>query len=466
MRPTLRRKLTVSFLLISLISFLIIAVFANIILERQFKKYVIDNLDQEKKAVVAMLQDYYDISTGKWNVSSIENLGVRVLGNGLILRVVDGSNNVIWDAMEHNEGFCADMLQSMAENMEKQYGIFRGGYTESSYRIQAGLTGGTVTIGYYGPYFYSDNDLLFLNTLNKLLLLATGVTAFISIFIGMYTSKRLSGPISRVIKKAEQISQGNYNGRIVEAPNTREIVELTDSINTLAESLGRQEILRKRLTADVAHELRTPITNLQGHLEAMIDGVWEADTERLKSCHEETVRLTKIVMDLESLARYENEKLRLQLEDINISQCLSKALKSFENEINRKGILIITDLTDQQAWADKDKIMQVFFNLISNAIKYTPSGGKISLSVSDNSDYVVISIKDTGIGISEEDLPNIFERFYRADKSRTRETGGAGIGLAIAKSIVAAHKGSIEVKSEYGKGSEFIVYLHRNKAFL
>lgn len=461
MRTTLRRKLTLSFLLISLISFLIAAVFANIILEKQFEKYVVDQLEREKEAVVSILRDYYDKTTRKWDVTAIENLGVSVLENGLILRVSDGGGTMIWDAMEHNEGFCVDMLQSMANNMEERYGNFQGGYTESTYRIQAGLTGVIVTIGYYGPYFYSDHDLLFLSTLNRLLLLATGVTAVISVVIGTYTAKRLSGPISRVIGKTEQISQGNYDGRIIEAANTREIAELTNSINTLAENLGRQEALRKRLTADVAHELRTPIANLQGHLEAMIDGVWKADTERLISCHEETVRLTKLVTDLESLARYENENLHLELEDLNISQCLSRAAKSFENELIRKSISLVTDLPDQQAPADKNKIDQVFCNLLYNAIKYTPPGGTIRLSVSGSEESVRISVQDTGTGISEEDLPFIFERFYRADKSRTRDTGGAGIGLAIVKSIVNAHQGSVEVYSEYGKGSEFVVFLPR-----
>lgn len=461
MRTTLRRKLALSFLFISLLSFLIIAVLANIILERQFKKYVIDQLEREKEAVVTMLRDYFDKSTGKWDVAAIENLGVSVLENGLILRVVDSEGMVMWDAMQHNEGFCVEMLQSMANNMEKHYGDFQGGYTESTYKIQAGLTGVTVTIGYYGPYFYSDNDLSFINTLNRLLLLAAGVTAVISIIIGTYTAKKLSGPISRVIRKTEQISQGNYNGRIDEAANTREIAELTSSINMLAENLGRQETLRKRLTADVAHELRTPIANLQGHLEAMIDGVWEADTERLKSCLEETVRLTKIITDLESLARYENEELRLELEETNISQGLARTLRSFESELSRKEMSLVTDLPDQYAPVDRDKIVQVFYNLISNAIKYTPIGGTIRLSVSGDKEHVVISVSDTGIGISQEDLPHIFERFYRADKSRTRDTGGAGIGLAVVKSIVNAHHGSVKVTSAPGKGSEFIIYLPR-----
>jgi two-component system sensor histidine kinase BaeS len=462
MQPTLRRKLTLSFLLIPLIAFLLIGTLANLILERQFKKYILDNLDQKKQAIVIVLENQYTNAAGKWNVSAIENLGISSLSDGFILRVSDLDGTTLWDAMSHNEGFCANMLESMADNMNRQYGSFQGGYTESTYMLLAnGTTVGVATIGYYGPYFYSDNDLVFLNTLNKLLLLASAIAAVISVFIGTYTAKRLSGPITRVIKKAEQISEGDYSGRIEEASNTREIKDLTESINTLAESLGKQEALRKRLTADVAHELRTPIANLQSHLEAMIDGVWEADEERLKSCHEETVRLTKIVKDLESLARYESDKLQLELEDANVSDILSKALRSFESEFTKKEITLVTDLPDQNACVDRDKMTQVFMNLISNALKYTPPGGRIEVSVSGTEDHVAVSVKDTGIGIKEEELPYIFERFYRADKSRNRRTGGAGIGLAIVKSLVAAHKGTVQVQSEYGKGSEFIIQLPR-----
>lgn len=457
---SLRYKITMSFFLITIITFALMGFLINSISEKQFKTYIIDDLEQKKELIVDALKNQYVSKGNIWDVNTIENIGITSLSDGLILRVEDPEGVVLWDAMTHNKGMCVEIIERMSKNMESQYTDFKGGYTESDYTvIHDNTLIGNVTVGYYGPYYFTENDLAFLNTLNKLLILTTVVTGLFSVMLGLYTAKRISGPISRVIKTSEQISEGNYKGRIAEKSNTKEIVELTESINMLAENLGKHESLRKQLTADVAHELRTPIANLQSHLEAMIDGIWAADLDRLKSCHEETIRLTKIIRDLESLARYENESMMLNLEKINLSECVVKVLKSFENEFRNKSIELKTNLSEQYINVDKDKITQVIFNIVSNAIKYTPEGGVAEVAVTGNDSQAIISVKDNGIGISQEDLPYIFERFYRADKSRSRETGGSGIGLAIVKSLVEAHGGTITVTSQHGTGSHFTIKL-------
>ena len=289
-----------------------------------------------------------------------------------------------------------------------------------------------------------------------------GVGAFslvLSFLVGSIMAKRLSSPISRVIDTAQMISKGYFNDRITEESSTIETAQLTETINNLAETLEHQEIIRKRLTGDVAHELRTPLATLQSHMEAMIDGIWEADTERLKSCHEEIIRINRLVGDLEKLARYESENLILHKTNFDISKLISQIIKNFENEFVAKGIELDFEAKEEMIFADKDKISQVIVNLLSNAHKYTPSGGAVAIRIISTADKTEIHIKDTGNGISPEDLPMIFERFYRADKSRNRLTGGAGIGLTITKSIVEAHKGSIQVSSIASKGSEFIIKL-------
>ncbi len=305
----------------------------------------------------------------------------------------------------------------------------------------------------------TNNDVTFINTLNKLNLAAGVLCMLFALVLGLLMAQRLSMPISRVINTAEMISRGYLTGRIKEKSTTIEICRLIDTINNLAQSLENQETLRKRLTADVAHELRTPLATLRSYLEAMIDGIWEADPARLKSCHEEIMRITRMVGDLEMLAKYDSDNLVLNKVSFDLLELTRHVVGNFESDYLKKGVTI--NFIGKEKWicADKDKINQVISNILSNALKYTPSGGTVDVTVKEGKDSGEIKIKDNGTGIGEDDLPFIFERFYRADKSRTRLTGGSGIGLAIARSIVEAHKGNIEVRSKLNEGTEFTVIL-------
>ena len=240
---------------------------------------------------------------------------------------------------------------------------------------------------------------------------------------------------------------------------TLEIKELIQSINDLADHLEVQEQLRKRLTGDVAHELRTPLATLHSHLEAMIDGIWEPTTDRLLSCQEEIDRIIRLVSDLEKLAYYESENLVLNKTPFQAKSFFDYILKTFEVLYDKAGITSIVECEAFNFFADQDKLSQVFINLISNALKYTPSGGTIQIVAKESHNQICVTVTDSGQGISEQDLKYIFERFYRSDTSRNRMTGGAGIGLTLSKAIVEAHGGKITVTSELNKGTAFSVYL-------
>jgi len=457
----LRTKLSLSYLLITLICVASISIFANIFLEKQFREYVIKNQNVKNQEIMNMISNQYG-QDNKWNYDYISNIGMNALESGIIIKVKDSKGKIIWDATKHNTGLCNQMIEQMAQNMNSRYSNWQGKYTETKYPIvQVFKQIGTLEIGYYGPFYFDDNDLKFINNLNWFLI-AIAVFAFvISLFFGTLMAKRISNPISRVIKSAELIAKGYYGDCIPEKSNTREIHDLTETINNLAETFENQDKLRKRLTSDVAHELRTPLTTLQSHMEAMIDGVWEPNIERIKSCHEEILRINRMVGDLENLEKIESDNIVLDKTEFDIAELTRNIITNFESDFVKKNIKIMYESEEQLIMADKDKISQVIVNLLSNSLKYTEKGGKVKVYISGDKDKVQLIVKDTGIGIPKEDLQYIFERFYRADKSRNRLTGGSGIGLAITKAMVEAHNGSIEVQSKLNEGTEFTIKMDK-----
>ncbi len=459
MKLSLRNKLSLSYITIAMICVLLISIIANLSLESQFRKYVQKNQETRNENIIRLVSQQYHGGEG-WNRDVIQDIGIHALENGMIISVSDSDDEIVWDATLYNNGMCQQMIKHMTLNMSSRYPNWKGEFTTSTYPVMSGDEEvGSVVIGYYGPFYFNEADLTFINTLNMVFVGVGVLSLILSLVFGYMTSKSISTPISRVIDTAEMISKGRYDDRSNETSDIKEIEQLTVSVNNLALTLGKQEKLRKRLTEDVAHELRTPLATLQSHVEAMIDGIWEADAKRLGSIHEEITRLSRMVGDLEKLTRFERDNMNLVKSEFDISQLIGSILINFEKEYTSKGISVSLDSKKVDIFADRDKISQVLINLISNAVKFTGEGGKISISTENNGDSAVISISDNGIGISEEDRQHIFERFYRVDKSRSRLTGGAGIGLTIAKAIIEAHGGNINVESEIGKGTSFIIIL-------
>lgn len=280
---------------------------------------------------------------------------------------------------------------------------------------------------------------------------------------GIILAGKISVPVKAATRAAKDIARGNYNNRINTDICTMELSELGNAVNHMAESLDNQEMLRRRLTSDVAHELRTPVANVSSNIEAIIEGVLEPINERLSSCYNELELITGIITELEKLRQIEGENMILHIGHVDIYELAKEVKLIFENEMSKKNIRcdIIGEHID--VCVDKDKMSQVLNNLISNAVKYTDNYGNIQITVIQENENVVITVEDNGCGIDDNDIQYIFERFYRTDKSRNRSTGGAGIGLTITRAIVQLHGGTIHVESKKGVGSLFKVTIPANK---
>lgn len=456
MMKSLRTQLSLSILLIVLVTVALSSIFSNWFINREFESYIAQQEQERSEDIVRDLADRYDASAGGWSQDFLHMIGMYALYDSYILKIYDAQGTMLWDAENHDMTRCWQVMDEISSRMETAKRS--GGFVSHSYDIdREGRIVGSVSITYYGPYFFSENDFQFINTLNGVLLVIGILAGIFSVIAGSLLARRIARPVTKTVDIAKQIAQGNYELRFEGETNTRELNDLVRAVNQLSCALSEQENLRRRLTEDVAHELRTPLAAVGSHLEVMFTGIWEPTPERLEGCYEEVMRLGKLVEDLEQLAKAEGDSLKLNKSKTDLLEIAHIAHEALEVEAAKKELSVLVRGEASFVNADQDRLCQVVINLLSNAIKYTPKGGSILIEVEDTQINGRLRIKDNGTGISKEELPLIFERFYRTDKSRSRVTGGAGIGLTIARSIVSAHGGTITAESEVNAGSCFTV---------
>ena len=274
------------------------------------------------------------------------------------------------------------------------------------------------------------------------------LVAIPTVIIGLFLMRRFVTPLAEVIAAARAVANGDLSTR-VHASGPDDMRALSDSFNYMAASLEQSDSDRRNMLADIAHELRTPITILRGRLEGIVDGVYSASPEQISPALEETYLLERLVEDLRLLTLAETRQLHFERNKVNLNEIAMRVIDLFQAEAEDKKIKLSFEEKDGDSivLVDSQRIKQVVGNLVSNALRYTPEGGNVQLTVQKNAGNVILSVCDDGPGVAADDLPSIFLRFWRVEKSRSRASGGAGLGLAIARQLVEAQGGQIQAEN-------------------
>jgi signal transduction histidine kinase len=287
-------------------------------------------------------------------------------------------------------------------------------------------------------------------------LLAGTLASLIALLMARWLARGMTQPLRDMADAAKQMETGDYSHR-VHTRSRDEVGQLATAFNRMSGELENLERSRRDLVANVSHELKTPITAIRAHLENLLDGVERPDPDTLQVMLTQSERLGRLVEQLLDLSRLESGEVPLQRRRMTLAPVVLQVMSEIEVARSGRGVRVSDELPEDlpPVEADRERVHQVLFNLVDNAVRFTPSGGDVTVSAQRHNGSVEISVTDTGVGISAEHLPRLFERFYRVDTARSRDDGGTGIGLAIARSVVEAHGGHLEARSVLGKGSVF-----------
>lgn len=425
----------VSALTISMASFLI-----DRAMDRQFVSFVEDAQQQANQQVVDAVRELY----GQRGDGSTLEAQLQLLGTaGNVAIVVNPSE---------------DHFPMMGRGM-----MGRGGSMNTARRTTSELilADGTEAIIEVIPDInleQVEREASFRNAVNGSIIVAALLSVAGALLISVLFSWRLTKPLQNLTNMVRRVGQGDLTER-AELTGSDELAYLGQEFNQMASNLEKHEKLRVKLTNDMAHELRTPVTTIQAYLEAMSDGMVEASGENLALILGETQRLGELLEGLQGLAKL--EKPRMEYKSVDLAEVIDVVVRSLRILAEDKGLILRWDYPEREfsTLGDREMLATALRNIIANAIKYTPAGGFVVVTAREEVSQVKIEISDSGVGIDGKDLPFIFERFYRTDRSRSRQTGGTGIGLAVTAEVIRGHGGQIEVQSQPDVGSTFIIRL-------
>ena len=450
----IRKKLFISHLGVAVVSLLTVTILVNLVMYYAFTKYLENQRMSAANNIVEELAFSYS-SDNKWQVVSLMGISHRAMLQRIEIYLYDLEQRLIWDSsaatmMSSQAGHDLELSLDSPENLKFKMNLPV---------IKDGVTVGSVELITYSNPFHEPEQ-QFLTLFNKLLWMTIAFAGIGIYFFSRFIAGGISRPLIKIKDVALRLKDRDLSQRVTVLKNSDEIAEVGIALNYLAEALQTQEQLRKHLTADIAHELRTPLATIRSHIEAFQDGIWEPTPDKLQICHDQAMQLVHLINDLGELAAVENPMLKMHKQPLLLSQMIDEIVKSVHGLWSHKNISLQINIAPALIiHGDERRLKQVFVNLLINAHKYTLEGGKIIIKAMQERSGIVIEISDTGIGIEAAELPHIFERFYRGEKSRNRKAGGSGIGLAIVKAIVEAHGGTVSVKSQLHHGSQFSIYL-------
>lgn len=443
---SLTLKLTLAFLGVGLLGITIVAVLVRQRTQFEFDRFV---LERTRSVLAEELADYY-AARGSWEGLDIAfrrltRLPSRQGLRSLPLIITDAEGHIVFAQRPRH-------LPPPSLSPEEATPIRVDGETVGWLYLDLPSRSGLST-----P---ETPEWFFLQRLGRLILLSAIGAGLISVLIGVGLARWLTRPIRDLTAAMQRVARGEL-GVQVDVGSDDELGELAAAFNKMSRDLERADHLRRQMTADIAHELRTPVSVLLGYTEALHDGKLAGDPEVYDVLYRETQHLSRLIEDLRILSLADAGELPLTRQPVHPRDLVHHVLRAYAQQAAEKDITLTADVAEDVPFihVDPDRMAQVLNNLVSNAVRYTPPGGNVTLSVTRNSHAVVFQVQDTGPGIPPEEVPFVFNRFYRGDKARSGENGASGLGLAIAKSIVEAHGGTITVSSRQGAGTTFTVTL-------
>ncbi|WP_075844223.1 HAMP domain-containing sensor histidine kinase [Collinsella bouchesdurhonensis] len=508
-------RMALSFALTSLMTVLILVCVIMVVWGSAFSEYTRANVIDLAKLTSEKLADSYE-QDGEWTVDTLYAIAQSSsISDDIGLQVLDAEGTILYDDTWPVASVAADVKKSEAEPVPDtgsaeegsvvatdqgsagqaaatsaegsataaeedepkikfdRHGLISTAPTDEEGAITEPITTsdgkvvGKVRLWVLGSdVLLTKTDTAFREKTIDAMFLAAAIAVAISVMIGLFVSRMLTNPIRRITGTAKQIRDGDLSAR-TNMRGDDEIDQLGETFDEMATSLEKDLKHERRLTSDVAHELRTPLMAMLATVEAMQDGVYPTDNEHLETVASETRRLARLVQQMLDLSRMENHTAPMNIEAVDMVELVRGIVNAQEPLFHERDLrLRFADETQGKMpfiKVDPDMITQCVINLMSNAIRYTPEGGWVIVTVGLDRKHLTISVSDTGIGIAKEDLSRIFGRFWRADASRAREAGGLGVGLAVTKQIVERHHGFISVESELEKGTTFTIHLPREQ---